>query len=109
LTSVGAQSGKVRKNPVMRIVDGDRYIAVASAAGSPRHPSWYRNLVAHPIVRLQDGPTVHTLRAREVSDDEKAHYWGVAESFWPHFPEYRERAAGRDIPIFVLEPLKAKT
>jgi hypothetical protein len=26
LTSVGATSGKVRKNPVMRIVDGDRYV-----------------------------------------------------------------------------------
>ncbi len=33
LTSVGAKSGTVRKNPIMRIVDGDRYIAVASAAG----------------------------------------------------------------------------
>src|SRR4029078_13301581 len=29
LTSVGAKSGKVRKNPVMRIVDGDRYVAEA--------------------------------------------------------------------------------
>ena len=29
LTSVGAKSGKVRKNPVMRIVDGDGYVAVA--------------------------------------------------------------------------------
>src|ERR1700694_1987155 len=35
LTSVGAKSGKVRKNPVMRIVDGDRYVVVASAVGSP--------------------------------------------------------------------------
>jgi len=26
LTSFGATSGKVRKNPVMRIVDGDRYV-----------------------------------------------------------------------------------
>jgi hypothetical protein len=26
LTSVGATSGKVRKNPDMRIVDGDRYV-----------------------------------------------------------------------------------
>jgi hypothetical protein len=30
LTSVGVKSGKVRKNPVVRIVDGDRYVAVAS-------------------------------------------------------------------------------
>jgi F420H(2)-dependent quinone reductase len=35
LTSVGAKSGKVRKNPVVRIVDGDRYVAVATHRGAP--------------------------------------------------------------------------
>jgi len=48
LTSVGAKSGKVRKNPVMRIVDGDRYVAVASFGGAEKNPSWYANLVTHP-------------------------------------------------------------
>src|SRR5712672_1900306 len=52
LTSVGAKSGKVRKNPVMGIVDGDRYVAVASYGGSSTNPSWYANLVAHPRIRL---------------------------------------------------------
>src|SRR3984893_14274462 len=58
VTSVGAKSGKVRKNPVMRIVDGDRYVAGGSAGGSPTNPSWYANLVAHPVVRLQDGAVI---------------------------------------------------
>jgi hypothetical protein len=66
LTSVGAKSGKVRKNPVMRIVDGD-----------------------HPTVRLQDGASVREFQAREVSGEEKRYYYLVAERFWPHFPEYR--------------------
>jgi deazaflavin-dependent oxidoreductase (nitroreductase family) len=105
LTSVGAKSGKVRKNRVMRIVDGDRYVAVASARGSPTNPSWYANLVAHPTARLQDGATVREFHAREVSGEEKRYYWLVAERFWPHFPEYRRLAAGRDIPIMVLEPI----
>ncbi|CAN5656449.1 nitroreductase family deazaflavin-dependent oxidoreductase [soil metagenome] len=104
LTSVGAKSGIVRKNPVMRIVDGNRYVAVASAGGSPKHPSWYANLAAHPFVRVQDGPTVREFRAREVTGDEKAYFWEVAERFWPHFPEYRQLAQGREIPIMVLEP-----
>ena len=109
LTSVGAKSGKVRKNPVMRIVDGDRYVAVASAGGSPTNPSWYANLVAHPRVRLQDGASVKEFAAREVSGDEKRHYWTVAERFWPHFPEYRRLAGGRDIPIMVFEPVAPRT
>ena len=109
LTSVGAKSGKVRKNPVMRIVDGDRYVAVASAGGSPANPSWYANLVAHPRIRLQDGASVKEFAAREVSGDEKRYYWAVAERFWPHFPEYRRLAGGRDIPIMVLEPIAPRT
>src|SRR5258707_4105156 len=109
LTSVGAKSGKVRKNPVMRIVDGDRYLAVASAGGSPANPSWYANLVAHPRIRLQDGANVKEFTAREVTGDEKRYYWTVAERFWPHFPEYRRLAGGRDIPIMVLEPIAPRT
>jgi F420H(2)-dependent quinone reductase len=105
LTSVGAQSGKVRKNPIMRIVDGERYVAVASNGGAPTHPSWYTNLITHPAVRLQDGATVKDFHAREVSGDEKQRYWAIAEQFWPHFPEYRRLAAGRDIPIMVLKPI----
>ncbi len=103
LTSIGAKSGKVRKNPVMRITSGDTYIAVASAAGATSNPSWYANLVANATVRVQDGAAVSERVAREVRGEEKAKCWAVAESFWPHFPEYRERAEGRDIPIFVLE------
>ena len=109
LTSVGVKSGKVRKNPVMRIVDGDRYVAVASAGGSSTNPSWYANLVAHPRIRLQDGASVKEFAAREVTGDEKRYYWTVAERFWPHFPEYRRLAGGRDIPIMVLEPIAPRT
>ena len=105
LTSAGAKSGKVRKNPVMRIVNADRYVAVSSYGGAPKNSSWYTNLFAHPTVRLQDGATVKDFRAREVSGEEKRRYWTIAEQFWPHFPEYRRLAAGRDIPIMVLEPI----
>jgi deazaflavin-dependent oxidoreductase (nitroreductase family) len=63
------------------------------------------NLTAHPDVLLQDGATVLHLRAREVFGTDKQHWWQVAERFWPHYPEYRERAAGREIPLIVLEPI----
>ncbi len=105
LTSVGARTLHVRKNPLMRMLEGDVYVVVASAAGAPDHPQWYRNITTHPIVRLQDGAEVTLRRAREVHGTEKTHWWQVAESFWPHFPEYREKANGRDIPVLVLERL----
>ena len=106
LTTVGATTGNVRKNPVMRIKDGDTYAAVASAAGAPTNPAWYRNLIAHPEVRLQDGAATYEVRAREVFGAEKAHWWEIAERFWPYFPDYRAKAAGREIPIMLLEPIK---
>jgi deazaflavin-dependent oxidoreductase (nitroreductase family) len=102
LTTIGARSGNVRKTPVIRIVHDGTYAAVASAAGAPKDPAWYHNLVAHPVAQLQDGAEHRTVRAREVHGAEKDHWWVIAESFWPHFPEYRAKA-GRDIPIVVLE------
>ena len=67
LTAIGARSGAVRKNPVMRIPHGDNYIAVASAAGAAVDPAWYRNLIAHPDLWLQDGAVKSRFRARGCS------------------------------------------
>ena len=106
LTTVGAKTGNIRKNPVMRIKEGDTYVAVASNAGATSHPSWYRNLIGHPEVSLQDGATVYRLRAREAHGEEKARWWRVAERFWPHFPEYRAKSGAREIPVMLLEPIE---
>lgn len=107
LTHTGVKTGAVRKTPIMRIPDGDGYVAVASAAGSVKHPAWYLNLIAQPQVHVQDHAAHHDLIAREVHGPEKQRLWTVAESFWPYFPEYREKAAGREIPILRLEPAVA--
>ena len=39
ITSRGAQSGKLRKNPVMRVEHEGAYAAIASNGGDPVHPS----------------------------------------------------------------------
>jgi F420H(2)-dependent quinone reductase len=109
LTILGAKTGNIRKNPVMRIKQGDIYVAVASAAGAASHPAWYRNLIAHPQVTVQDGTAFHRLRAREIQGQEKAQWWEIAERFWPHFPEYRAKAGAREIPVLLLEPIVPTT
>ena len=48
LTTTGAKSGQLRTKPMMFIPDGDRLLVIASNAGAPAHPDWYRNLEAHP-------------------------------------------------------------
>lgn len=109
LTTTGAKTGSIRKNPIMRIERDGTYLAVASAGGSPTHPGWYYNLLATPEAELQDHDKVFKVRAREIHGEEKAQWWPVAEAHWPHFPEYREKAGGRDIPLVLLEPLDRGT
>ena len=108
LTTIGTKTGSIRKNPVMRIKERDTYVAIASNAGATSHPSWYRNLIAHPEVSLQDGATVHQLRARQVHGEDQVRWWRVAESFWPYFPEYRAKAGAREIPVMLLEPIETQ-
>ena len=75
LTSQGAKSGKIRKIPLMRIEHNGVYAVVASHAGAPKNPFWYYNLVANPLVELQDGAVKQDMRAREVFGAEKNNWW----------------------------------
>src|SRR5947209_8842436 len=102
ITSVGASSGKLRKNPVMRVEHDGVYAAVASKGGAPEHPSWYRNLVEHPLVELQDGPDKADYTVREASGEERELWWERAVEVWPDYASYQEKT-DRQIPVFVLE------
>ena len=102
LTTVGAKTGKLRKNPLMRIEHDGEYAVVASQGGAPTHPVWYHNLVAHPQVELQDGPVRKDYTARLVTGDERAEWWDYAVATWPTYGEYQTRT-DREIPVFLLE------
>ena len=104
ITSVGSRSGKLRKNPVMRVEHDGSYAAVASKGGAPVNPDWYRNLVEHPLVELQDETSKGDYTAREVFGDERAVWWGRAVEVWPDYAVYQTKTE-REIPVFVLEPV----
>lgn len=100
----GRSSGSIRKSPLIRVADGDRYAVVASMGGAPRHPLWYRNLVADPQVTLQDGAEVKDYIARTASADEKAVWWPKAIAVWPDYDRY-QATTDRDIPVVILDPV----
>lgn len=106
VTSKGARSGKLRKNPVMRVERDGAYAAVASKGGAPENPSWYRNLVDHPLVELQDATVKGDFTARELSGDERATWWERAVEAFPNYAEYQE-STDREIPVFLLEPVSS--
>ncbi len=104
LTTLGAKSGKLRKTPLMRVEHGGHYAAIASLGGSPKNPVWYANVVAHPIVELQDGPHRQDMLAREVVGTERAEWWQRAVAAFPDYAAYAKKT-DRVIPVFVLEPM----
>jgi len=103
VTNLGAKSGKVHKTPVMRVEHGGRYAMVASKGGAPKHPLWYYNVRANPLVELQDGPHKQDMVAREISGAERAEWWERAVAAYPPYAEYQQKTT-REIPVFVLEP-----
>lgn len=103
LTHLGAKSGLLRKSPLMRIEHDGSYAVIASNGGAVQDPLWSRNVSAHADVRLQDGPTTYALHARRVFGEEQEQWWQRAYQTFPKFEQYRH-AAGRDVPLYVLEP-----
>jgi F420H(2)-dependent quinone reductase len=102
ITSVGAKSGHLRKNPVMRVERDGTYVAIASKGGADDNPEWFHNFVAHPEVELQDGAERHTYVARMLSGDERQEWWDHSVATWPTYGEYQKRTE-REIPVFLLE------
>ena len=102
ITSRGVKSGKLRKNPVMRVEHDGVYAAIASYGGSPENPTWVANFEAEPRVDLQDGPEPHEYVAREVDGDERAEWWERAVAVYAPYAEYQEKT-DRIIPVFLLE------
>ena len=104
VTMRGARSGDVRKIALMRVEHDGSYALVASFGGSPKHPVWYWNLIAHPDeVLVQDGPEPFAVSVREVDGDERARWWERAVAVYPSYAEYQERT-DRTIPVLVASP-----
>jgi deazaflavin-dependent oxidoreductase (nitroreductase family) len=102
----GARSGEPRTTPLLYTPYGDDFIVVASKAGAQRHPAWYHNLRGHPEdIAIEVGGARIPARARVVDGPERAHLWERVNDNYNGYDAYQARAAGRTIPVIVLEPL----
>jgi deazaflavin-dependent oxidoreductase (nitroreductase family) len=104
VTHSGNKTGAIRKTPLMRVREGNRYVLIASQGGAPKDPVWVHNLRANPQVELRDETVVRPMRVREVKDKgERDRLWALAVAAFPPYAEYQARTA-RQIPVFVAEP-----
>ena len=102
LTTTGAKSGQLHTTPMMYIPDGDRLLVIASNAGAPIHPDWYRNLVAYPEVTIEVGNEIFEAIAIIAEGTERQRLWTRVVELYPFFADHQAKVT-RQIPVIVLE------
>ena len=104
VTNTGNRTGAIRKTPLMRVMDGQNYVLVASQGGSPKDPVWVHNLRLNADVEIRDETVVQPMRTREVTDEaERSRLWELCVAAYPPYAEYQKRT-DRQIPLFIAEP-----
>ncbi|MFE4996635.1 nitroreductase/quinone reductase family protein [Streptomyces mirabilis] len=105
LTTTGARTGTPHTTPVGYYPDdGDRVIVIASAGGAHRHPDWYRNLVAHPRVRVESGVFTYDAEAVVLEGAERDRLFARAVEADQGWAEYQAKT-DRVIPVVALREI----
>ena len=101
LTTVGRKTGMPRTTPMMFVRDDERIFVVASNAGAPKDPQWYRNLINDPSVTVELPGEEFKARATPLDGADYDRTWTMIKERFPFFAEHDERA-GRRIPVVEL-------
>ena len=101
MTMTGAKSGRRLTSPLTYTPDGDAFVVMASAGGSPTLPAWGHNLRANPEVTLEVGAETFEAVAVETEGDERDRVFGLMTTALPRFADY-QASVERQIPLFRL-------
>jgi deazaflavin-dependent oxidoreductase (nitroreductase family) len=102
LTTKGARTGRPHTTPMMFVEDRDRILVIASAAGAPRHPAWYHNLVANPTVTVERDGEVYEATAIPLTGEDRDETFGRIAERYPFFAQH-QAGITRRIPVIVLQ------
>ncbi len=105
LHTIGAKSGQERINPVAYVMDGDRFVIIASKGGAPTNPDWYYNILAHPLVTVEAGTEKFQARAEVATEPERTRLYDKMVEVNPGFDDYRRKTT-RAIPVITLTRVK---
>jgi deazaflavin-dependent oxidoreductase (nitroreductase family) len=101
LTTTGARSGASRTTPLGYVRHGDSLLVVGSNLGGPRHPGWYYNLLAHPVVRVEVGTSSFEALAVPAEGARREELFAYVVRAVPGYGDYQERTR-RPLPVVVL-------
>ncbi|MGW7447010.1 nitroreductase/quinone reductase family protein [Kitasatospora sp. NPDC054795] len=105
LTTTGARSGQPHTVPLGYVRAEGLLLVVASAAGAPEHPQWYRNLLAHPVVRVELGTEAFDTVAVPAEGDRRERLFAAVVRKAPGYGDYQAHT-DRELPVVVLERLE---
>ncbi len=104
LVTTGRKTGQRRTTPLLYLMDGDRYVIVASNGGAPKDPVWWLNLKANPEATVEVGDRTLRVRAEAASPEEKARLWPRLVKMYGGYEGY-QRKTDRTIPVVILHPM----
>ncbi len=84
-------------------------MVVASRGGDVKHPAWYRNVVANPELTFTRDGSEREYVAHTAAGAERERLWKAVNRTYAGYAAYQKRAAGREIPVVVLEPKTNQT
>jgi deazaflavin-dependent oxidoreductase (nitroreductase family) len=102
LTTTGALTGRPHTVPLGYVRAEGLLLVVASAAGAPEHPQWYRNLLAHPVVRVELGTDTFDAIAVPTEGAHRERLFAAVVRSAPGYGDYQAHTE-RELPVVVLE------
>ncbi|MGW7535098.1 nitroreductase family deazaflavin-dependent oxidoreductase [Amycolatopsis sp. NPDC054798] len=103
LTTIGRTTGEPRQVPLLYVERSGGYVVIGSNWGGEHHPAWTANLLANPDATVSVHGCTLPVRGRLLEGAERQEMWDAVASYWPAYNRYAERAAHREIRVFLLE------
>ncbi|MFD5918872.1 nitroreductase/quinone reductase family protein [Kitasatospora sp. NPDC058201] len=102
LTTSGAVTGRPHTVPLGYVRAEGLLLVIASAAGAPEHPQWYRNLLANPVVGVELGTGTFDAVAVPSEGPRRDRLFAAAVRAAPGYGDY-QTLTDRVLPVVVLE------
>lgn len=105
LTSTGRKSGQPRQTHLIAVPYRETLALLGTNFGQRSTPAWVFNLEANPRAAVTHQGITREVLARPATEDERAEILAISERFYAGYSKYQRRITGRELRIFVLEPV----
>lgn len=105
LTTTGRKSGRTRTVPLVYMPVEDYFVVTAANLGLDQQPGWFLNLKQNPQALIQIGSAKMTVRAQEVSAEERERLWASWIQVNPGYIGFQAKTT-RKLPMVILKPVK---